>query len=113
MRCCPYRPFRPDGQALHCCSAPAITIVGNVTIDIVDGKRVLGGAVSYAAAVAAAWGQRACIVAAAADDAPLGATFEASVARPAVWGIPDDTCAGVSGSLVWFQRKPGPAPSWC
>ncbi|KAL4452411.1 hypothetical protein ABPG75_008073 [Micractinium tetrahymenae] len=57
-------------------SAPAITIVGNVTIDIVDGKRVLGGAVSYAAAVAAAWGQRACIVAAAADDAPLGSTFE-------------------------------------
>lgn len=85
--CYPCRRSRPD-QQYSPCSAPAITIVGNVTIDIVDGKRVLGGAVSYAAAVAAAWGQRACIVTAAADDAPLGATFEASLppAHPACCG---------------------------
>lgn len=57
-------------------STPPITIIGNVTIDVVDGRKVLGGAVSYAAAVVSAWGQRACIVAAHAGDAPLGSLFE-------------------------------------
>lgn len=53
-----------------------MTIVGNVTIDIVDGKRSLGGAVSYAAAVASAWGVRACVVTANAPDADLGSLFD-------------------------------------
>ncbi len=65
------------------CSAPAITIVGNVTVDVVDGKKALGGAVSYAAAVASALGVRACIVTArgphdAAIDRDFSALFEAS-----------------------------------
>ncbi|KAI3438251.1 hypothetical protein D9Q98_000687 [Chlorella vulgaris] len=57
-------------------STPAITIVGNVTIDLVDGKKALGGAVSYAAAVASAFGVRACIVTAAAPDVDLGTVFD-------------------------------------
>ena len=58
------------------CSAPSLTLVGNVTVDIVDGRRVLGGAVSYAAAVASAWGVRACIVTANAADADLSSVFQ-------------------------------------
>lgn len=63
------------------CSTPAITIVGNVTIDLVDGKKALGGAVSYAAAVASAFGVRACIVTAAAPDVDLGTVFDVSPFR--------------------------------
>ena len=63
------------------CSTPAITIIGNVTVDVVDGKKALGGAVSYAAAVASALGVRACIVTArgphdAAIDRDFSALFE-------------------------------------
>lgn len=62
-------------------TAPAITIIGNVTVDVVDGKKALGGAVSYAAAVASALGVRACIVTArgphdAAIDRDFSALFE-------------------------------------
>ncbi|EFN54947.1 hypothetical protein CHLNCDRAFT_134701 [Chlorella variabilis] len=55
---------------------PGITIVGNVTVDVVDGKKALGGASSYAAAVAKAWGVRACIVTAHGQDADLGSVFD-------------------------------------
>ncbi|PSC72324.1 sugar kinase [Micractinium conductrix] len=58
-------------------SAPAITIIGNVTVDTFsDGSSALGGAVSYAAAVASGFGQRACIVSAHGPDAQLGGVFE-------------------------------------
>ncbi|KAK9861264.1 hypothetical protein WJX84_006322, partial [Apatococcus fuscideae] len=50
---------------------PSLLIVGNATIDLVDGKKSLGGAISYAAAVAEAYGVRACIVTAAGSDADL------------------------------------------
>lgn len=50
---------------------PTLLLVGNVTIDVVEGKPALGGAVSYAAAVASAMGVRACIVTANAQDADL------------------------------------------
>lgn len=62
--------------ARHWSLARGLTIVGNVTIDVVDGKKALGGAVSYAAAVASAWGVRACIVSAHAPDADLGPVFQ-------------------------------------
>lgn len=52
--------------------------MGNVTVDLVDGKRALGGASSYAAAVVAAFGKKACVVTANADDVELGAVFEVS-----------------------------------
>lgn len=42
-----------------------------MTVDLVEGKRATGGAVSYAAAVAAAHGIRACIVTSAGADADL------------------------------------------
>ena len=77
-----YHPHPPTPLSAHSCSAPSLTIVGNVTVDIVDGKRALGGAVSYAAAVASAFGQRACVVTAHAPDADLGALFQASGAWP-------------------------------
>ncbi|KAL4450095.1 hypothetical protein ABPG77_010764 [Micractinium sp. CCAP 211/92] len=101
----------------HWClsSAPAITIVGNVTVDIVDGKRVLGGAVSYAAAVAAAWGQRACIVAAAAPDAPLGSTFEASLlaAQASVHCRPNGLHACVHRGCLVRHLDVGPDHDCC
>lgn len=52
--------------------------MGNVTVDVVDGKKALGGASSYAAAVAKAWGVRACIVTAHGQDADLGSVFDVS-----------------------------------
>lgn len=71
---------------------PSLLLVGNVTVDVVDGKHVAvrvvalmicllaqlspnkGGAVTYAAVVAAAHGQRACIV----------------TGTPSHWGICDN-----------------------
>ncbi|KAK9805593.1 hypothetical protein WJX72_006726 [[Myrmecia] bisecta] len=50
---------------------PSLLIVGNLTVDLVDGKKALGGAISYAAAVASAYGVKACIVTAAGPDADL------------------------------------------
>ena len=53
-------------------SSPRILVVGNVTVDVVNGVASPGGAVVYAAAVLKAWGLSACIVTAAADaDAAL------------------------------------------
>ncbi|DBA82503.1 TPA: hypothetical protein ACH3X2_000731 [Trebouxia sp. C0005] len=48
-----------------------VLLVGNLTIDIVDKKKALGGAISYAAAVATAFGVKSCIVTAASSDANL------------------------------------------
>jgi hypothetical protein len=75
--------------------------VGNVTIDLVDGKRALGGAVSYAAAVASAFGERACVVTAHAPDADLGALFQASGAWP---GQDEESAGCLSGVLKWQTR---------
>ncbi len=50
---------------------PTLLLVGNVTVDVVEGKRALGGAVSYAAAVASAMGVRACVVTANNEEADL------------------------------------------
>ncbi|BDA50140.1 hypothetical protein COCOBI_15-2680 [Coccomyxa sp. Obi] len=50
---------------------PTLLLVGDVTVDVVDGKKALGGAISYAAAVASAYGIRACVVTAAGPDADL------------------------------------------
>lgn len=50
---------------------PQLLLVGNVTVDLVDGKRALGGAVAYAAAVASALGVKACVVTAAGSDADM------------------------------------------
>eukprot|EP00210_Caulerpa_lentillifera_P009702 g9256.t2 len=52
-------------------SRPDILLVGNVTVDIVDGTHTVGGAVSYAAAVLEGFGKRACVVTTAAADADL------------------------------------------
>eukprot|EP00887_Chlorella_sp_A99_P004829 scaffold4.g4829.t1 len=55
-------------------SRPTLLLVGNVTIDVVNGQRSAGGAVTYAAAAAAGFGitgRRACVVTAAAPDADL------------------------------------------
>ncbi|KAL6766266.1 hypothetical protein ACKKBG_A35340 [Auxenochlorella protothecoides x Auxenochlorella symbiontica] len=60
------------GSAWEACR-PALTIVGNVTLDMVNGKPSLGGAVAYAAAVASAFGVRACIVTAAGPGMDLSA----------------------------------------
>lgn len=38
----------PSSFSLAACSPVDITIIGNVTVDLVDGKKSLGGAVSYA-----------------------------------------------------------------
>jgi len=46
---------------------PSLVLVGNVTKDEVDGAVSLGGAVSYAAAVASSLGIRTCIITAADD----------------------------------------------
>ena len=63
-------------------STPDIAIVGNVTVDLVDGRRSLGGASSYAAAVAAAWGTRACVLTAHNPaEAALGRAFEVSAGQ--------------------------------
>ncbi|PNH05104.1 hypothetical protein TSOC_008665 [Tetrabaena socialis] len=53
-------------------SRPDLLLVGTVTIDVVDdGSRPAGGAVSYAAAAARAYGIRACVVTVASADADL------------------------------------------
>lgn len=52
---------------------PDLLLVGNVTVDLVEGKRALGGAVAYAAAVASALRIRACVVTAGGPDADLSA----------------------------------------
>jgi len=41
---------------------PELLIVGNITDDVIDGSNFLGGAVTYAAVVASAFGAKACIV---------------------------------------------------
>lgn len=48
-----------------------ILLIGNMTIDLLPGGRMLGGTVSYAAATYAAFGQRVGIVTSAARDEPL------------------------------------------
>ncbi len=53
---------------LRCRCRPSLLIVGPLTVDVVDGKHALGGAVSYAAAVAAGFGIKACVVTTAAPD---------------------------------------------
>lgn len=50
---------------------PSLLLVGNVTVDLVDGKKALGGAVAYAAAVASALRVKAYIVTAGGEDADL------------------------------------------
>eukprot|EP00884_Botryococcus_braunii_P012588 jgi/Botrbrau1/2132/Bobra.0093s0039.1 len=52
-------------------SRPTVLLVGSVTIDLVDGKQALGGAISYAAAVLSALGVRSCVVTAVGKDADL------------------------------------------
>lgn len=52
---------------------PSLLLVGNVTVDLVDGKKALGGAVAYAAAVASALRVKAYIVTAGGKDADLSA----------------------------------------
>eukprot|EP00891_Asterochloris_glomerata_P009456 jgi/Astpho2/9456/Aster-01714 len=52
---------------------PQLLLVGNLTVDLVEGKKALGGSIAYAAAVATAYGVRACIVTAGGSDADLSA----------------------------------------
>lgn len=52
---------------------PSLLLVGNVTVDLVDGKKALGGAVAYAAAVASALRIKAYVVTAGGEDADLSA----------------------------------------
>lgn len=98
--CCVPPPVAACGSTLSLpaplsCSTPAITIIGNVTVDVVDGNKALGGAVSYAAAVASALGVRACIVTArgphdASIDRDFSALFEVggcSTGAGAVWRV--------------------------
>ncbi|WIA31289.1 hypothetical protein OEZ86_002191 [Tetradesmus obliquus] len=58
-------------------SRPDLLIVGNITVDLVDGTTPTGGAVSYAAVVAQALKARACVVTVAGPEADL-AVFEGS-----------------------------------
>ncbi|KAG2427032.1 hypothetical protein HYH02_014678 [Chlamydomonas schloesseri] len=49
-----------------------LLLVGTITVDVVDdGSRPAGGAVSYAASIARAYGIRACVVSVAGEDADL------------------------------------------
>eukprot|EP01025_Chloroclados_australasicus_P027489 TRINITY_DN2725_c2_g2_i1.p1 TRINITY_DN2725_c2_g2~~TRINITY_DN2725_c2_g2_i1.p1 ORF type:complete len:359 (+),score=29.06 TRINITY_DN2725_c2_g2_i1:120-1196(+) len=48
---------------------PSLLIVGDVTVDVVEGKKVPGGAVSYSAAVAHGYGIKAHVVTAGGTDA--------------------------------------------
>jgi hypothetical protein len=41
---------------------PDVLLVGSITQDVINGEVHLGGAVSYAAAVTASLGKRACVV---------------------------------------------------
>lgn len=61
-------------------SPDPVLIVGAVTWDIVDGERVPGGAVTYAARAATALGVRAYVLIAAGDDANLDAFAEHQLA---------------------------------
>eukprot|EP01023_Acetabularia_acetabulum_P041274 TRINITY_DN4017_c0_g1_i1.p1 TRINITY_DN4017_c0_g1~~TRINITY_DN4017_c0_g1_i1.p1 ORF type:complete len:429 (+),score=49.13 TRINITY_DN4017_c0_g1_i1:183-1289(+) len=54
---------------LHESVRPPLLIVGDVTVDIVDGKKVPGGAVSYSAAVAEGYGLKARVVTAGGKEA--------------------------------------------
>lgn len=76
--------------------------MGNVTIDLVNGKREVGGAIAYAAAVASAWGVRACIVTAAGPDADLG-----PLAGHDVVAVPADKTLTFEHSYTFWgnQRK--------
>ena len=53
--------------------AGTLLLVGPVTIDVIDGERRAGGGVAYAATVATAFGVRARVLTACADDANLTA----------------------------------------
>ncbi|KAI8466451.1 MAG: Ribokinase-like protein [Monoraphidium minutum] len=53
-------------------SRPDLLIVGNITVDLVDGAKPTGGAVSYAAVAARALGASSCVVTVAGPDAALG-----------------------------------------
>ena len=61
-------------------SPAPVLLVGAVTWDVVDGQRVPGGAVTYAARVATALGIRAYALVAAGDDANLDAFAEHELA---------------------------------
>jgi len=50
---------------------PDLLIVGNITVDIVDGTTPTGGAVSYAAVLAKVLGLKACVVTVAGPEADL------------------------------------------
>ncbi|KAF6255699.1 hypothetical protein COO60DRAFT_1285696 [Scenedesmus sp. NREL 46B-D3] len=58
-------------------SRPDLLIVGNITVDLVDGTTPTGGAASYAAVVAQALKARSCVVTVAGPEAEL-AVFEGS-----------------------------------
>ncbi len=61
-------------------SPEPVLLVGAVTWDVVDGERVPGGAVTYAARAATALGVRAYVLVAAGDDADLDAFAEHELA---------------------------------
>ncbi|KAK9835526.1 hypothetical protein WJX74_002373 [Apatococcus lobatus] len=79
---------------------PALLIVGNATIDLVDGKKSLGGAISYAAAVAEAYGVRACIVTAAGSDADL-AMFKGHDLHV----VPTESTLTFEHTYTWWGHK--------
>ncbi|GMH40601.1 hypothetical protein BSKO_08505 [Bryopsis sp. KO-2023] len=76
---------------------PEVLLVGNVTIDVVNGNRTLGGAVSYAAAVAEQYGKSACVVTAAGPDADLS-IFE----RHRLKLVEDEATLTFQHSYTWW-----------
>lgn len=76
-------------------------LVGTVTIDVVDdGTRPAGGAVSYAAAAARAYGIRACVVTVAGPDADLS-VFEGHELHV----VPSDSTLTFEHTYTWFGHS--------
>ncbi|CAK0786790.1 hypothetical protein CVIRNUC_010004 [Coccomyxa viridis] len=79
---------------------PALLLVGDVTVDVVEGRKAVGGAIAYAAAVANAYGTRACVVTAAGPDADL-AVFKGHELHV----VPTNSTLTFEHSYTWWGNK--------
>lgn len=79
---------------------PRVLLVGNVTVDVVDGNRTVGGAISYAAAVLEAQGIKACVVTTAGADADLSI-----FAKHDLHVLPDNQTLTFAHSYTWWGHK--------
>lgn len=84
---------------------PDVLLVGSITEDVIGGEIHLGGAVSYAAAVSASLGKRACVVYSARPDSSPRLFTEDHVARvvPANATLTFEHSYTYFGELDWWQ----------